>query len=187
MDQPAWKYHNTTSYERSKMGGYFLDWENQPDLFKSYATRELLEMPKGIPLPKEDLFTLYDRPFMKDKPKTVKDLADLSRILLLAYTLTSQARHSNGTFYYRSAASAGALYPTEIYVSLFGQKVSGARRLYSKFVEEGVSKGKRPELVGGGLIRSLGGWASAKALRGTKDRIKGDECILGDGDFAQEV
>ena len=117
MDQPAWKYHNTTSYERSKMGGHILDWENQPDLLKVYANRELLEMPKGIPLPKEDFFSLYDHLSVKEKPKAVPDLADLSRILLLTYTLTSQARHSNGTFYYRSAASAGALYPTEIYVA----------------------------------------------------------------------
>ena len=42
-------------------------------------------------------------------------------------------------------------------------------------------------MVGGGLIRSLGGWTAAKALRGAKDRIKGDERILGDGDFVQEV
>ena len=76
---------------------------------------------------------------------------------------------------------------TEYILSLFGQKVSEARRLYNKFVEEGVSDGKRPELVGGGLIRSLGGWISAKALRGTKDRIKGDERILGDGNLVQEV
>jgi len=33
----------------------------------------------------------------------------------------------------------------------------------------------------------LGGWASAKALRGAKDRIKGDERILGDGNFVQAV
>jgi len=120
MDQPASDYHSTTSYERAKMAGHFLDWENQPDLLKTYANRELLEMPKGIPLPKEDLFTLYGHPSVKEKPKAVPDLADLSRILLLAYTLTSQARHSNGTFYYRSAASAGALYPTEIYVASEG-------------------------------------------------------------------
>jgi len=117
MDQPAWKYHSTTSYDRSKMGGHFLDWENQPGLLKTYANRELLEMPKGIPLPKEDLFTLYDRPSVKEKPKAIPDLENLSRILLLTNTLTAQARHSNGTFYYRSAASAGALYPTEIYVA----------------------------------------------------------------------
>ncbi len=76
---------------------------------------------------------------------------------------------------------------TEYVLSLFGRKVFEARRLYSKFMEEGVSDGRRPELVGGGLMRSLGGWVSAKTLRGTNDRIKGDERILGDGNFVQEV
>jgi hypothetical protein len=52
---------------------------------------------------------------------------------------------------------------------------------------QGLGDGQRPELVGGGLIRSLGGWVAAKAARGGKDRIKGDERILGDGDFVQEV
>ena len=42
----------------------------------------------------------------------------------------------------------------------------------------GVSAG-RPELVGGGLVRSLGGWTAVKALRGKGDRIKSDERILG--------
>ena len=76
---------------------------------------------------------------------------------------------------------------TEYVLSLFGQRISKARRFYSEFVKKGISEGKRHELVGGGLIRSLGGWAAAKALKGTKDRIKGDERILGDGDFVQEV
>ena len=61
---------------------------------------------------------------------------------------------------------------TEYVLSLFGQRVSNARRFYSEFVKKGVSEGKRPELVGGGLIRSLGGWVAAKALKGTKDRVK---------------
>ncbi len=72
-------------------------------------------------------------------------------------------------------------------LSLFGENVSRARRLYSEYVEKGISAGRRPELVGGGLIRSLGGWVAAKATRGKGDRIKGDERILGDGDFVQEV
>jgi len=76
---------------------------------------------------------------------------------------------------------------TEYVLSMFGRKVSEARRLYGKFVKKGVSVGKRPELVGGGLIRSLGGWVPAKTLRGAKDRIKGDERILGDGNFVQAV
>ena len=51
----------------------------------------------------------------------------------------------------------------------------------------GIEDGRRPELVGGGLIRSLGGWSAVKALRGRADRIKGDERILGDGDFVDSV
>lgn len=47
--------------------------------------------------------------------------------------------------------------------------------------------GRRPELVGGGLIRSVGGWAAVKAMRRGIDRMKGDERILGDGNFVEYV
>lgn len=76
---------------------------------------------------------------------------------------------------------------TQYILSLFVRKISDARRSYRAFVESGVGDGERPELVGGGLIRSLGGWTAAKIVRGGKDRIKGDERILGDGDFVKEV
>ena len=76
---------------------------------------------------------------------------------------------------------------TDYILSLFGGKASEARLLYSKFVEKGVSDGKKPELVGGGLIRSLGGWSAVKSMRGSVERIKGDERILGDGNFVQAV
>jgi len=38
-------------------------------------------------------------------------------------------------------------------------------------------------LIGGGLIRSQGGWANVKAMRRAKIFEKADERILGDGDF----
>jgi type I restriction enzyme R subunit len=48
----------------------------------------------------------------------------------------------------------------------------------------GYDQGRRPELTGGGLIRSLGGWAASKKLRlKGQDRLKGDERILGDSEF----
>lgn len=51
-----------------------------------------------------------------------------------------------------------------------------------------MRKGRRPELTGGGLIRSLGGWAASKKLRlKGKDRLKGDERILGDSDFVTSI
>jgi putative transposase len=76
---------------------------------------------------------------------------------------------------------------TKYVLSLFGQNLSKARNLYSEFVYKGIGLGKRPELTGGGLIRSQGGWKAVKALRGATARIKGDERILGDSDFIKEV
>ena len=68
----------------------------------------------------------------------------------------------------------------------FGQRLSDARRKYMRFVENGVAVGKRPELTGGGLIRSIGGWAALAELRKSKVSIKGDERILGDSDFVRQ-
>lgn len=48
--------------------------------------------------------------------------------------------------------------------------------------------GRRPELTGGGLIRSLGGWDEVKAhRRWQKEYMKGDERILGDSDYVDEI
>jgi len=76
---------------------------------------------------------------------------------------------------------------TEYVLSLFSPDLSEARIQYDRFVEQGVMLGKRKDLVGGGLIRSLGGWTAAQPLKPEGERIKGDERILGDGDFAQQV
>jgi len=71
-------------------------------------------------------------------------------------------------------------------LSYFGKSLAEARQSYSSYVKEGLSQGRRPELVGGGLIRSLGGWEAIKRM-GKRERIKGDERILGDSDFVFQV
>ena len=42
---------------------------------------------------------------------------------------------------------------------------------------------RRPDLIGGGLIRSAGEWQAVQALRKNKTHLKGVERILGDNDF----
>ncbi|MFZ0613809.1 MAG: transposase, partial [Desulfobacterales bacterium] len=69
----------------------------------------------------------------------------------------------------------------------FGRTTTVARRKYREFVAGGIAAGKRPDLVGGGLVRSMGGWAAVKALRKAKVYMKGDERILGDSDFTEQV
>ena len=72
-------------------------------------------------------------------------------------------------------------------LSLFGRRTSSARSAYRSFVEKGIAAGKRPELTGGGLIRSVGGWGALKLLGKSKVHLKGDERILGDSDFVAAV
>ena len=76
---------------------------------------------------------------------------------------------------------------TNYVLRLFGNKVSSARKAYGVYAEKGIAQGRRPDLVGGGLIRSAGGWTAVKALRKTQDHMKSDERILGDGDFVKAV
>ena len=58
---------------------------------------------------------------------------------------------------------------------------------YRKFMREGVGLGKQPELTGGGLQRSLGGWSQVIARRRTGKEEEGDERILGSGDFVHAI
>jgi putative transposase len=70
---------------------------------------------------------------------------------------------------------------------LFGNHAAEAKENYRRFVRKGIEMGKRPDLSGGGLLRSIGGWEALKANRRAGDYQKGDERILGDGDFVKEV
>ncbi|MBI5741995.1 MAG: transposase [Nitrospirae bacterium] len=65
----------------------------------------------------------------------------------------------------------------------FGDKECEAIRAYREYVEGALEEGNRPELVGGGLIRSLGGWSEVLSMRRRGERKLTDERILGSGDF----
>ncbi|MBI5591986.1 MAG: transposase [Deltaproteobacteria bacterium] len=76
---------------------------------------------------------------------------------------------------------------TDYVLKRFNPSVLVARRRYREFVEKGMDQGRRDELVGGGLIRSSGGWAAVKALQKAGIFQKNDERILGDGEFVEKV
>ena len=69
-------------------------------------------------------------------------------------------------------------------LNFFDDDLYSARKRYLSYVEAGLNQGRRPELVGGGLIRSFGGWGEVKKHRQQNmERIKGDQRILGDYGF----
>ncbi|MCK5011424.1 MAG: transposase [Deltaproteobacteria bacterium] len=72
-------------------------------------------------------------------------------------------------------------------LSWFGKKDGEAKKAYCKYIEEGISLGKRPDLVGGGLVRSLGGWSEVMSLRSHKQQVLTDERVLGAGDFVENI
>ena len=69
----------------------------------------------------------------------------------------------------------------DYFLGYFGSTFHRARRTYLGYVEGEFEHGRRDELIGGGLIRSLGGRSEVKRFR-----IKGqaymmsDERILGE-------
>lgn len=69
----------------------------------------------------------------------------------------------------------------------FGASDRTAVRAYRAFVRAGVALGRRPELVGGGLVRSAGGWAEVRARRRQQEPMAGDPRILGSGGFVDQL
>jgi hypothetical protein len=69
----------------------------------------------------------------------------------------------------------------------FHPREKEAIRIYRRFIEEGKDRGWRPDLVGGGLIRSLGGWSEVLSLRRQGERVEYDARILGGGDFVSGI
>ena len=55
---------------------------------------------------------------------------------------------------------------------------------YLEFVRKGFDQGHRNDLIGGGVVRSHGGWAEVK---NSPVRVKGDERILGDTSFVMGI
>ena len=77
---------------------------------------------------------------------------------------------------------------TDYVLNYFGQTTRKARKAYLAYLVEGIARGRREDLTGGGLIRSLGGWSEVKRHRGkTTDHAMSDERILGDGSFVDSV
>lgn len=70
----------------------------------------------------------------------------------------------------------------------FSSSARHSQKNYFSFVAKGLKEGRRNDLTGGGLIRSLGGWSEVKKLR-EKDmhHIMSDERILGDSEFVESV
>ena len=76
---------------------------------------------------------------------------------------------------------------TPTILSQFASSRRRAIRAYHAFVAAGLPVGRRPDLQGGGLVRSLGGWAAVRALRRGREAYQGDERVLGSSVFVNQL
>ena len=101
-----------TKYTRNSLGGY-LDWANKPSTYKAYPDAKIIKLNIEIPtqsLPIADV--LAKRKSIRSfstRPATIKELS----FLLWASTGIQRKEHG---YEFRTAPSAGALYPIETYV-----------------------------------------------------------------------
>jgi hypothetical protein len=69
----------------------------------------------------------------------------------------------------------------------FGGRMGRARERYRMFVQEGIRQGRRPELMGGGLVRSQGGWKAVSEIRRGREAYSADERVLGSSRFVERL
>jgi hypothetical protein len=72
-------------------------------------------------------------------------------------------------------------------LGLFSHHLNRARIRYRNFIREGINDIANKDYLGGGLVRSYGGWESVKLLRKEHEVRIGDERILGDSRFVEAV
>ena len=108
------------------------------------------------------------------RAKEVKDLSDLDRYPWCGHSvLMGKIKHS--------------WQERDYVLSWFGKTEGKARKEYRAYVKQGILEGSRPDLVGGGLIRSMGGWSEVMSLRRSKEKALCDERILGSGGFVERL
>jgi putative transposase len=76
---------------------------------------------------------------------------------------------------------------TDFVLSQFGRTTKQARLAYRQFVIDGTTTEKVPDLDGGGLRRSAGGWELLGKLGRRREKWACDERILGSSDLVREV
>lgn len=122
MTQPistATAYHRATSYTRHGMTPHTLDWAHQPQPTKNYPQLDRMPMVRNLALPAINYSDLVESALTGDRqPTAALDINNLSALFYLTHTVTARSMHGGQPFYYRSVASAGALYPFEMYLAV---------------------------------------------------------------------
>jgi SagB-type dehydrogenase family enzyme len=115
----AWQYHNGTkhSYQSVHSSRHYLDWHNQPLLFKIYRKLDAIPLPRQVPQTAMPALSAISTVPGEVQSASVPGLNALALLLHLSAGVTKQKRFpGDETFFFRAAACTGALYEFELYL-----------------------------------------------------------------------
>ena len=107
-------FQKETKYSREKRLGGNLDWANKPETYKSYPSSKTIQLPKVLQEATMGLGEVLRRRksirAFSNQPLSLDDLG------FLLWASTGIQRVEQG-YEFRTAPSAGALYPIETYIA----------------------------------------------------------------------
>ena len=106
-------FHQKSKYHRNSLPHHYLDWNNQPKSYKTYPDKPKTLLPDPAQPKTPSFFTLLQqRKSIRTYQNQPLRINQLSNILWA----TTGIRETKNNFSYRTAPSAGALYPIETYL-----------------------------------------------------------------------
>jgi SagB-type dehydrogenase family enzyme len=113
----AWTYHNSTkhSYQSTRTNPHFLDWTNNPSLFKIYPTLTPIPLPSELPESEVPALSVLDSKKFAPHGEAPVSLTDLASIFRYSAGITRRRSYPGGEILFRAAACTGALYSIELY------------------------------------------------------------------------
>jgi SagB-type dehydrogenase family enzyme len=113
----ARRYHRETKHSLVSVqtNRHYLDWDNQPTVYKTYQGIESIPLPENLPQTGVPAFDALQEKAVEKAGETIPDLSQLAYLLYYTAGVTKKLHYQGGEIEFRAAAAAGALYPIEVY------------------------------------------------------------------------
>jgi len=126
------EFQKITKHSRKRLLGSYLDWSNKPGIYKKYSPAKVIPLSRKLPIQSlrivEVLRSRRSIRSFSHRPLSIDDLS------FLLWASTGVQRTERG-YEFRTAPSAGALYPIETYL-IVNNVVRLEKALYHYNVEE---------------------------------------------------